>query len=158
QQLIAIITETIRHHFKIAPHDTQILTLLALINVPEKLKGRIAQMKTGEGKSTMIAMHAAFIGCQSLFVDVVTSSSYLAIRDCEKYAPFFKALGLTTSHICHPRPSQSHFHGHILYGTNTDFEFAFLRDGLNRAELRYSKMNETLKPRTFDAVIVDEVD
>lgn len=157
-QFIAIIAETIRHFYKIAPYDTQLLSFLAIIDTPEKLKGRIAQIKTGEGKSTMIAMLTAYMACQGHFVDVVTSSSYLAVRDCEKYAPFYQALGLSVSHICERQPKQSHFHGQILYGTNTDFEFALLRDGLNHAELRYSKLNGQLQPRTFDVVIIDEVD
>lgn len=157
-QLIAILAENIRHIYKIAPYDTQILSFLALVNTPEKLKGRIAQIKTGEGKSTMIAMLTAFMACQNQFVDVVTSSSYLAIRDCKKYTPFYQTLGLSVSHICERQPKQSHFHGQILYGTNTDFEFALLRDGLSHAELRHSMLNGKLQPRTFDVVIIDEVD
>ncbi|KTD32258.1 preprotein translocase, secretion protein SecA subunit [Legionella nautarum] len=157
-QLIAIISETIRRTYKISPYDTQILSVLALINTPEKLKGRIAQIKTGEGKSTIIAMLAAFMGCQGNFVDIVTSSPDLAIRDAEKYAPFFEALGLTVSHICDHHGKEEDFSGQILYGTNTDFEFAMLRDGLNNTKLRQSKRDGVLQDRTFDVVIVDEVD
>lgn len=158
--LIAIMIETIRRKYKILPYDTQIITFLALINKPKELKGRIAQVKTGEGKSTLFCMLVAFIAVQGHFVDLVTSSSYLAIRDYEKYAPFLNALGLSSSHISYPKPEKEHFHGQILYGTNTDFEFALLRDGLNTEKLRfsYSLTSNQLVPRTQDRVVIDEVD
>jgi preprotein translocase subunit SecA len=157
--IIAILTETIRRQYNILPYSTQILSLLALINTPEQLKGRIGQIKTGEGKSTIVAMLSAFMACQGLFVDVVTSSGYLAIRDCKKYQPFYKKLGLSASHISHKEPKQKHFHAQILFGTNTDFEFAFLRDGLYNMELRYSRrFDGELIKRSFEAVIIDEVD
>lgn len=158
QKTFAILAETLRRIYKISPYDTQIIALLALVNRPEKLKGRIAQIKTGEGKSTIIAMLCAFMAAQGHYVDMVTSSGYLAIRDCEKYKPFFHALGLTVSHISHPEPRQEHFHAAILYGTNTDFEFAMLRDGLYNMKLRFSRNAEGLQERPFDVVIIDEVD
>jgi preprotein translocase subunit SecA len=157
-QLIAIIAELIRHIYKIEPYDTQLLSLLALINKPEEAKGRLAQIKTGEGKSTIIAMLTALMASQGHFVDVVTSSEYLAKRDCKKYTPLFEALGLSSSHICYVRPEKKHFQGQILYGTNSDFQFALLRDGLYNTELRYSMHFNRLQPRTFDVVIIDEVD
>ncbi|MCX7116183.1 MAG: hypothetical protein NTW08_09815 [Gammaproteobacteria bacterium] len=155
-----LITEMVRKHFKIAPYDTQLLSLLALLETPEKLKGRIAQIKTGEGKSTIIAMLAAFVAAQGHFVDVITSSGYLSIRDQEKYAPFFTALGLTSSHICYSGKElkKEHFHAQILYGKNTDFEFAHMRDGIYNRKFRFSLKEGQLVPRTADAVIVDEAD
>lgn len=157
-QLIAIFYIVIYRTYKIAPYSTQIVALLALINTPEKLTGRLAQIKTGEGKSTIIAMLTAWMGCQGQFVDVITSSKYLAKRDCKKYTPFFNAVGLSASHISVKEPKQEDFHGQILYGTNTDFEFALLRDGLYNLELRHSYRDGKLQPRTFDAAIIDEVD
>jgi preprotein translocase subunit SecA len=159
--MIAICAEMIRRIYKILPYDTQILSLLALLDNPDPtLKGRIAQIKTGEGKSTILAMLAAVMAGKGSFVDIITSSHYLAIRDCEKYTPFFKALGLSTSHICHDIQKQSHFHAQILYGTNSDFEFALLRDGLNKNQLRYSysPRDKTLVPRIQDVALIDEVD
>lgn len=159
QQMLAILAETIRRQYGILPYDTQLIAILALINTPEKLKGRIAQIKTGEGKSTIIAMLASFMAAQGNFVDMVTSSGYLAIRDCRKYQPYFKALGLTASHISHRHPQKSHFEAQILYGTNTDFEFALLRDGLYGTNLRWSRgLDGLLIPRPFDVAIIDEND
>ncbi len=159
QHLIAIILELIRRFYKISVYDTQILSFLALLqDTGEGFKGRIAQIKTGEGKSTIIAMLAVFMGCQGEFVDVITSSEYLAKRDCEKYTPFFEALGLTASHICDANTQQSHFYGQILFGISTDFEFALLRDGLHQTQLRKSMRDGKLQDRTFDVSINDEID
>lgn len=150
QKAIAILVETIRRIYHIHPYDTQIVALLGLLQAPAKLKGRIAQIKTGEGKSTIIAMLAAFMTTQRYYVDIVSSSSYLAIRDSKKYQPFFESLNLTVSHICHEDPEPQHFNALILYGTNSDFEFAMLRDGLYNTKLRQN--------RSFDVVIIDEAD
>ncbi len=157
-QLVALVCEAVYRTYKIKPHDTQVLSILALLNSPENLKGRIAQIKAGEGKSTIIAILAAISALKGDFVDIVTSADYLAIRDAKKYKPFYEELGLTSSHICGEHVTKTQFQGQILYGTNTDYEFAYLRDGLYQAGLRYSYRNGELQPRTFDTVIVDEVD
>lgn len=157
-ELIAIIREVVNRVFQINPHSTQILTLLSLIRVPAGKKGRIAQKKTGEGKSLVDAMLAVYHGCQDKFVDIITSSSNLAIRDQKKYAKFFNVFGISSSHICHRRPERQHFNGQILYGTNRDFEFSILRDELYNREHRYTTLNGKLCKRTCDVAIVDEVD
>lgn len=157
-KLVAIILETIRRHKKICVYDTQIVSLLALINYPKNLKGRIAQIKTGEGKSSIIAMLSAYMGATGNFVDVVTSSDYLAVRDSIEFEGFYNALGLSASHICVPQPDKSHFKGQIIYGTSTDFEFAYLREGLYNEKLRFSYKKGKLVPRTFDVCINDETD
>lgn len=149
-RLIAIIAELIRRHYNILPHDTQMLAFIALINTPEHLKGRIAQINTGEGKSTIIAMLAAYEACFAPAVYAVTPTSYLAIRDQEKYQPFFNSLGFECAHICAESPKEEHFKANIIYGTNTDFEFAMLRDKLYCLGLNNKKQCHT--------VIVDEVD
>ncbi|MBY0377977.1 MAG: hypothetical protein K2Q33_05395, partial [Gammaproteobacteria bacterium] len=139
QIMVAIMAETIRRFYKILPYDTQIIAFLALIReLSPMLRGRIAQIKAGEGKSTVFAMLIAFKAAQGYFVDLITSSGYLAIRDYKKYRPFLKALGITSSHISYAQPTQACFHAQVLYGTNADFEFALLRDGLNEEKLRYS--------------------
>jgi len=159
-EFTAYMVELIRRFYQIYPRDVQLLAFLALSRTPEDIKGYIGQIKTGEGKSLIIAMLAGFIAHQGDFVDIVTSSDYLAIRDAEKYQPFFDALGLTVSNICHREPTPAHFSGQILYGTDKDFEFALLRDGLYRTSLRQSYRNGTLVPRTLDKCIciTDEID
>ncbi|WP_133138632.1 hypothetical protein [Legionella genomosp. 1] len=155
---LAILIETLRRTHRIQAYDTQILSILALLNAPEKMKGRIAQIKTGEGKSSIIALLAAFMACQGQSVDVITSSSYLARRDCEKYTSFYNAAGLSSSYIDYAHIKQSDFNAQIIYGTNTDFEFSYLEDNLYQHSLRCSQKEGKLQPRSFDVVIVDEAD
>lgn len=157
-ELVSIIREVVNRVFHINPHNTQILALLSLITMPAGKKGRIGQIKTGEGKSLIDAMLAVYMGCQDKFVDIITSSPNLAIRDQKKYAQFFNIFGISSSHICHRRPEKAHFNGQILYGTNRDFEFSILRDKLYNREHRYTVLNGKLCKRTCDVAIVDEVD
>lgn len=160
QIMVAIMAETIRRIYKILPYDTQIISLLALLDTSAGMKGRIAQIKTGEGKSTLLAMMAALMGAQGHFVDLVTSSDYLAIRDCKKYTPFFEALGLTCGHVCYQEQQEFHFHPQILLGTNSNFQFPLLRDGLHFTKIRksYPLHSSTIRHRTADVILVDEVD
>ncbi|HEN5529735.1 preprotein translocase, secretion protein SecA [Legionella moravica] len=149
RRLIAIIAELIRRHYNIFPHDTQMLAFMALLNTPEHLlKGRIAQINTGEGKSTIIAMLAAYFACFDPAVYVITPTSYLAIRDQEKYQPFFNSLGFKSTNICTESPKVEQFKANIIYGTNTDFEFAMLRNSLYCLGLNDGKYT----------AIIDEVD
>lgn len=159
--MLAILSETVRRVFKkILPYDTQIIALMAILDDPANIKGYIAQIKTGEGKTTIIAMLLAYMAVTKGFVDAITTSDYLAKTACKIFTPFYNALGLTVSHISHQEPKQEHFHAQILYGTNSDFEFALLRDMLNEKKLRYSyRLGSTeLVPRTFDVIVADEVD
>jgi preprotein translocase subunit SecA len=74
------------------------------LNSNAKIKGRIGQIRTGEGKSTIVAMLSAYFALLNNFVDVITSSPYLAMRDQQKYQPFFETFGITSSHITSRNP------------------------------------------------------
>ena len=156
-RLIAVVIDTVRRRF-FAPHDTQILAFLALIEKPELLKGRIAQIQTGEGKSTIIAMLNAYFALNGHFVDVITSANYLAKRDCDKYRSFYKTLKLTTSCVQSSQPTLEDFQGQIIYGTATNFKFAVLQRGLHGESMPKSYRNGVLDERTFDLTIIDEID
>lgn len=156
-ELIAIIALLVERLYKIKPHDTQLFSLLILLNKPEALRGRIGQIKTGQGKSLIIAMLAAFEACFGQFVDVITTTDYLAMRDAHKFTPLFEALGLTCSFI-NKDSSAPDFKSQVLYGTNLAFEFAWLREGLFCQEKRLSLRDGQLQQRTFDVAIVDEAD
>lgn len=73
--------------------------LLHRVNKTVDLKGRNAQITTGEGKSIIVAMTSACIALTGDFVDVVSSSSYLAKRDAEKFRPFYEKLGLGSNSL-----------------------------------------------------------
>lgn len=157
-ELLAGIREMVRKHLKLFPYNTQILAILALTNYTMDFKGRIGQIGTGEGKSLIVAMLVVLQALQGKFVDVITSSRQLAIRDQEKFSAFYQLFKLGSSHICYDHPEQACFHGQILYGTNYDFEFSIMRDALFDAKLRYSKKADKLQVRTTDVAIVDEAD
>jgi len=159
-QMTAIMIETIRRLYKIQPYDTQNLALWGLLDVSPGMKGRLAQIFTGEGKTTILAMMAAFMAGQGHFLDWDAPSEYLAKRDCKKYTPFFEALGLTIGHICYQEQQEAHFHPQILLGTNANFQFPLLRDGLSNIKIRksYPLHSDTLQERTADVILIDEVD
>ncbi|GEM_PF-2138966 len=149
-ELIAIIREVIRQEFKILPHKTQLLAVLGMLNYPRQLKGRIAQMKTGEGKSTVVTILATFLACRGRFIDVITVNHSLAMRDQEKYKNYYAYFGLRCSHICDRHPTKEAFDAEIIFGTNYDFEFSYLFESLGMTHVRGS--------RPCDIALVDEVD
>lgn len=152
-ELIAIGRLAIKMQFDIYPDRTQILTVLGLL---VDGKNRLAQVKTGEGKSIIVTLMAFIMGMQNRAVDIITSAAYLAQRDHDRFKNFFLRFGISTSHICHKNQRTTHFSGQILYGTVTDFEFAFMRDRLNSVGL-YEERSKYVQ-RNFDCVIIDEVD
>lgn len=152
-RLLAIGRLAIRLQFGIYPHSTQMFTILGLF-IEEK--NWLAQVKTGEGKSIIIALTTFVIAMQNRAVDIITSSRYLSMRDCNKFNHFFKKFGISSSHICQDDQKPEHFQGQILYGTVTDFEFAYMRDLLNSTGL-YKERSKYVT-RNFDCVLVDEAD
>lgn len=156
--LLALGREAIRIYFGIYPYNTQVLTVLGLLSTDPKLKGSIAQVKTGEGKSTIVTLMTFYFACQGKMVDVISSTRTLAKRDQKKYASFFRVFGITTSHICYDHPSPDCFRAQILYGVNHNFEFAIMWDSLLNTKLRMIESEGRVVKRPFDVVIVDEVD
>ena len=91
-ELVYLIRQAIQEVFGINPFIVQCLTVAAMLlhrinrDKRNNLKGRIAQVATGEGKSIIIAMLASCIALTGSFVDIVSSSIYLAKRDAMKYS------------------------------------------------------------------------
>ncbi|WP_213156137.1 helicase-related protein [Neochlamydia sp. AcF65] len=154
-ELVAIGRLAIRIKFGIYPYNTQILALLGMMT---DQKGRIAQIKTGEGKSTIIALLAFVCVMQAKPVDIISSSQYLAKRDCRKYTKFFKAFGIKSSHLCTKNPEPERFRAHIYYATATDLEFSVMREKLYFANLFEERMKATDLEAISGCVIVDELD
>lgn len=170
---IAIIRQAIYNSYRIYPYNTQMLAMLAFIigddiksyNKSQKQimlddedypdKNKIGQIKTGEGKSTIIAMIALYYAINDRYVDVVTTSHSLAKRDLKKYSIMYDKLGITSSHICSVNPSNDDFKTSIVYGTISDFEFSILREKSFGSTTRHIVSTVS---RPFDVVIIDEVD
>lgn len=160
-RLLSIIRQSIRLQFGIWPYNTQMLVILAILNAPDilsALKGRIAQARTGEGKSTITTMLVTYVACQGRTVDVITVNHYLAVRDAIKYRDYYKQFNIRCSHICHQNPEPEHFDAEVIFGTNTDFEFSIMRDAINDMNLRFIIKAGIKEPREYDVAVVDEVD
>jgi len=117
-------------------------------------QGKIAEMKTGEGK-TLVATLAAYLNAlPGTPVHVVTVNDYLAKRDAEWMGPIYKFLGLSVGFIQHDMLISRHKEMHacdITYITNNELGFDYLRDNLVR-----NPGDRSLRP--FNFAIIDEVD
>ncbi len=117
-------------------------------------QGKIAEMKTGEGKTLVATLPAYLNGIQGKGVHVVTVNDYLAKRDTEWMGPLYRSLGLSVGTIQHASTEQERYDSYrsdITYGTNNEFGFDYLRDNM---KFRLSELVQ----REFNYAIVDEVD
>jgi len=117
-------------------------------------QGRIAEMKTGEGK-TLVATLAAYLNALSgNGVHVITVNDYLAKRDMEWMGKLYTFLGLTVGCVIHGITGEERkaaYEADITYGTNNEFGFDYLRDNM----VIYK---EDLMQRELNFAIIDEVD
>ncbi len=117
-------------------------------------QGRIAEMKTGEGKTLVATMPAYLNALSGRGVHVVTVNDYLARRDSEEMGRVYEFMGLTTGLVVHgltPAEKKESYNADITYGTNNEFGFDYLRDNM----VVYKK---DLVQRGHNFAIVDEVD
>lgn len=115
---------------------------------------KIAEMRTGEGKTLVATLPAYLNGLSGRGVHVVTVNDYLARRDSEWMGQLYKWLGLSTGLIYSHQPEQEKYDAYradISYGTNHEFGFDYLRDNM-RTSL------DELVQRPYYFSIVDEVD
>jgi len=117
--------------------------------------GRIAEMKTGEGKTLVATLAITLNAMTGKGVHLVTVNDYLASRDAKEMGPLYEFLGYTVGTILEdmhdPEAKKAAYAADITYGTNNEFGFDYLRDNMS-----YSK--ETMVQRGHNFVIVDEVD
>jgi preprotein translocase subunit SecA len=95
--------------------------------------GKIAEMKTGEGKTLVATLPAVLNALAGRGVHIVTVNDYLARRDAEWMSPLFKALGLTVGVIVHDLDDvqrRAAYAADLTYGTNNEFGFDYLRDNM----------------------------
>ena len=117
-------------------------------------QGKIAEMKTGEGKTLVSTLPAFLNAISGESVHIVTVNEYLAERDAEWMRPIYEFLGLTVGCIKseqNPRERKESYESDIVYGTNNEFGFDYLRDNL-----AFEKENQSQGSLGF--AIVDEVD
>ena len=117
-------------------------------------QGRIAEMKTGEGKTLVATLPAYLNALSGKGVHIVTVNDYLATRDSEEMGKVYSFLGLTTGLIVHGQSNsekRAAYAADITYGTNNELGFDYLRDNM-------AIYKERLVQRGHNFAIVDEVD
>ena len=117
-------------------------------------QGRIAEMKTGEGKTLVATLPAYLNALAGKGVHVVTVNDYLAKRDSEWMGKVFRFMGLTVGLVIHGvmgEEKKAAYRADITYGTNNEFGFDYLRDNM-------AIYSQELVQRGHAFAIVDEVD
>ena len=144
----AVVREVAKRKVNMRPFDVQLIGAIVLH------EGKIAEMKTGEGKTLVATMPAYLNALTGEGVHIVTVNDYLAKRDRYWMGPIYESLGLTVGLLQHdstPAERRIAYNADITYGTNTEFGFDYLRDNMALSE-------DELVQRDFNYVIVDEVD
>ena len=117
-------------------------------------QGRIAEMKTGEGKTLVATLPAYLNALSGKGVHIVTVNDYLAKRDSDQMGKIYKFLGLTVDVIVHGKNKKQRrdaYAADITYGTNNEFGFDYLRDNMVSSK-------KDMVQRGHNFAIVDEVD
>ena len=118
-------------------------------------EGRIAEMKTGEGKTLVATLAIILNAIENKGVHLVTVNDYLASRDASEMSPLYNFLGFSVGTILEstntPQEKKDAYMADITYGTNNEFGFDYLRDNM-------SYTADEMAQRGHNFVIVDEVD
>jgi len=147
-EAFAVAREAAKRVLDMRPFDVQLVGGIVLH------QGKIAEMKTGEGKTLVATLPVYLNALTGRGVHVVTVNDYLASRDAEWMGKLYGFLGLSTGTIVHDMDDQARrqaYHSDITYGTNNEFGFDYLRDNM-----KFTK--EDFCQREFYYAIVDEVD
>jgi preprotein translocase subunit SecA len=147
-EAFAVAREASRRTLLMRPFEAQVLGGIVLH------EGKIAEMKTGEGKTLAATMPLYLNALEGKGCHVVTVNDYLAKRDSEWMGPIYSFLGLSVGVIVHGMDDDERreaYHADITYGTNNEFGFDYLRDNMKFSLDDYVQ-------REFNYAIVDEVD
>ena len=147
-EAFAVAREASLRSMKMRHYDVQLIGGITLH------EGRIAEMRTGEGKTLMCTLAAYLNAISGKGVHIVTVNDYLARRDANWMRPLYEALGLTVGSVVSMQPPNEKFEAYrsdITYGTNNEFGFDYLRD--NMAHRKEDRMQ-----RPLNFAVVDEVD
>ena len=147
-EAFAVAREASWRTLEMRPFDVQIIGGVVLH------EGKIAEMKTGEGKTLMATLPVYLNALSGKGVHVVTVNDYLARRDSEWMGKIYNFLGLSVGMIYHDIPEEDRkaaYAADVLYGTNNEFGFDYLRDNM-----KFSK--DQMVQRELNFAIVDEVD
>ena len=153
-EAFAVVREASLRTLGMRPFDVQMIGGIVLH------QGRIAEMKTGEGKTLAATMPVYLNALTGRGVHVITVNDYLARRDAEWMGAIYNFLGLSVGVILHhlnDQERQSAYGADVTYGTNNEFGFDYLRDNMKfsrrdcvQRELHYAIVDEV------DSILIDE--
>ena len=147
-EAFAVVREVSRRVLNMRHYDVQLIGGVVLH------QGKIAEMKTGEGKTLVATLPVYLNALEGKGVHVITVNDYLARRDSEWMGTLYKALGLSVGVILHELTDAQRkvaYGADVAYGTNNEFGFDYLRDNM-----KYSV--DSYVQREHHYAIVDEVD
>ncbi len=147
-EAFAVVREAARRTLGLRHFDMQLVGGLALHN------GKIAEMRTGEGKTLVATLPAYLNALPARGVHIVTVNEYLAQRDSDWMGPVYRFLGMEVAVIRNGQTGaekQAAYAADITYGTNNEFGFDYLRDNL-----AFRREDQVQRPLAF--AVVDEVD
>jgi len=147
-EAFAVVREAGRRTLNMRHFDGQLIGGMVL------QKGKISEMKTGEGKTLVATLPCYLNALEGKGVHIVTVNDYLAKRDSEWMGRIYKALGMHVGVIVHDlddRERREAYHADITYGTNNEFGFDYLRDNMK------FRLEDCVQ-RSHHYAIVDEVD
>ena len=147
-EVFAVVRETARRTLDMRHFDVQLIGGMVLY------EGKIAEMRTGEGKTLVATLPAYLTAVCGGTVHVVTVNDYLAARDADWMGKIYQFLGLTVGVIVSgqgPESKRSAYACDIVYGTNNEYGFDYLRDNM-----AFGVEDRVQRSRNF--AIVDEVD
>ncbi len=163
----ALIRAVAARQLGLRPYDVQLMAAWSM------LRGHMAELATGEGKTLAASLTAALAGLAGRMVHVVTVNDYLAERDHAQLAPLYNALGLTAGLVVHgqtPDQRRAAYACDIVYASNKELVFDYLRDQMRRRanpttlHSRVARLDgrhgqdDGLVMRGLDFAIVDEAD
>ncbi|MFH1379998.1 MAG: preprotein translocase subunit SecA [bacterium] len=150
----AVVRETAKRTLNMRHFDVQILGGIILH------QGKIAEMRTGEGKTLAATLPVYLNSLTGKGVHIVTVNDYLATRDCEWMMPVYAFLGLTVGYITHdmkPQERQKAYACDVTYVTNNEIGFDYLRDNMvvNAKERVLRELHFAIVDEV-DSILVDE--
>jgi preprotein translocase subunit SecA len=168
-QAFALVSESVRRSLGVSPYDVQILAGSALV------KGEVAEMQTGEGKTIAAAFPAFTMSLFERGVHMVTSNAYLSERDRDELAPAYERLGASVGLISSDMSldeKRSAYACDITYGPGYEFGFDYLRDQISIREQPTTRLGDDClsllrgqtesrqrtMQRSLRFAIIDEVD
>ncbi len=147
-EAFAVVREVAKRTLNMRHFDVQILGGIVLF------EGKIAEMRTGEGKTLVATLPVYLNSFTGRSTHLVTVNDYLAKRDSEWMGAIYKFLGLKVGLIQHEMPvseKKQEYQSHVVYGTNNEFGFDYLRDNMVMS-------GENMVQNGHWYAIVDEVD